>query len=191
MDALKEFAQQYEGNYIEQKYDKLQKAKFQFNGFNIIFDYHINYISGTVYQQKFTRITASFIALNDFQFQIYRNDLISSITKFFGSQDFEIGNSEFDKAFVIKTNNEFKMKSLLTNNEIMKAIQRQEDINFHISKQRGIWEEKLPKNEFELSFYSEKIIEDIEQLKSLLDLFKETLNHLIEINSIQAKSITS
>lgn len=187
MDVLKSFSEKFNGKYIERKYDEFQKAEFEFEGFKIIFDYHLNYISGTSHQQKFTRVIAPFFATDDYKFEIYRNRLFVFFEKIFGSKRFKIGVSDFDNYFIVKTNNEFKTRSLLRDKELRKLIKIHSKINFHISDQKGIWGQKLKKNEFELSFYSEEIIEDLNQLKSLLELFQETIKHLVEIYSIQPR----
>lgn len=58
----------------------------------------------------------------------------------------EIGYPDFDKAFTIKSNNEFKIKTLLRNKELRKLIEYQKDVNIQILDQKGIWEDKLPEN---------------------------------------------
>lgn len=190
-DPIKELTARCNGNYIESQYDKSQKAEIDYNGFKIIFDYHTNYISGTIYQQQFTRIVAPFLAIDNFQFELFRKDIVSSIETFFGAQDFEIGNKKFDKDFIIKTNNGFKTKAFLSNIELRRCIENQTEINLHISNQKGIWEEKLPKKEFELSFYTQEIIEDVERFLALLELFKLALQQLVSVSSIRPKAIIS
>jgi len=81
-DPIKKLAERCNGTYIERQYDKSQKAEIDFNGFKIIVDYHTNYISGTMYQQQFTRIITPFLAVDDFQFEFFRKDIISSIETF-------------------------------------------------------------------------------------------------------------
>jgi hypothetical protein len=187
MDVLKSFSEKFNGKYIERKYDEFQKVEFEYEGFKIVFDYHINYISGTSHQQKFTRVIAPFLSSKDYKFEIYRNRFVRFFEKIFGSKRFKIGVEDFDNYFIVKTNNEFKTRSLLSDKELRKLIKIHSKINFHISDQKGIWGQKLKKNEFELSFYSEEIIEDINQLKCLLELFQETIKHLVEIYSIQPR----
>jgi hypothetical protein len=85
---------------------------------------------------------------------------------------------------VIKANNEFKIKSLLQNHKIRNLIEVQKEMNIEVSDQKGIWEEKLPEKEFELSYFMEGEIKDVEELKLLLRLFKEILDELYQMKSI-------
>jgi hypothetical protein len=155
----------------------------------------INYKSWTIvsdnytlwsgkYSTQMTRVIAPIILTDNFKFEIYREGFVRKVEKLFGAQDIEIGYPDFDKAFTIKSNNELKIKTLLRNKEIRKLISSQTDVNIQISNNQGIWEKELPKNEFELSYFMDGKIQDIEILKSLIELFKLILDGLHEINAI-------
>ena len=117
---------------------------------------------------------------------MFWKNIFSSIAKIFGAQDVEIGNPEFDKKFIIKTNNEFKLKAFLRNKDLRVHIENCDKINLQISDREGIWGPKLAVNQFELSFFIKEPINDIQKLKSIYSLFIEMLKQLKEINSIQA-----
>lgn len=132
-----------------------------------------------------TRVITPITAIDDFRFELYRNGFIRKIEKIFGAQDVEIGPEEFDRSFIIKANNKFKIKTLLQNQKIRGLIEVQKDISLVISDQKGIWEGNLPKEELELTFYADGGIIDMEVFKSLLHLFKELLDRLVEIGAVK------
>ncbi|WP_337964695.1 hypothetical protein [uncultured Flavobacterium sp.] len=136
------------------------------------------------YSTQMTRVIARITLTDNFKFEIYREGFVRKVEKLFGAQDIEIGYADFDKAFTIKSNNELKIKTLLRNKEIRNLISSQTDVNIQISNHQGIWEKELPKNEFELSYFMDGKIQDIEILKSLIELFKLILDGLYEINAI-------
>ncbi|MTH14066.1 hypothetical protein [Flavobacterium sp. LC2016-01] len=136
------------------------------------------------YSTEMTRIIAPITLKDNFKFEIYREGFVRKIEKIFGALDIEIGYPEFDKAFTIKSNNEFKIKTLLQNKEIRNLIITQKDVNIQISNQKGIWEEELPENEIELSYFMDGEIHDSKILLSILELFKLILDDLFQINSI-------
>jgi hypothetical protein len=172
----KEFAKESNGKYIEGFSWQSAKTEIEYNDLKIIFDNYTLW-SGK-YSKEMTRIIAPFKSTDNFRFEIYRSGLIRNIEKLFGGQDVKIGHEDFDKEFIIKTNNEHKIKDLLQNQKIRNLIEIQKNVNIEISDQKGIWEEKLPEMEFELSFYEDGEIKDIEQLKNLLNLFKELIDAL-------------
>jgi len=185
INIWEEFAIATGGKFVEREENWLSdKTEIDYNGWKIIFD---NYtLCSDKFQREMTRVIAPIISIDKFRFEIYRNGLIRSIEKIFGAQDIEIGRPEFDKAFIIKANNEFKIKSLLQNQKIRNLIETQKEVNLELSNQKGVWESKLPGKELELQFYVDGAIQDINHLKLLLNLFQELLDNLYQIKSIES-----
>ena len=182
INIWQELAEETGGKFIEGHSWHSDRTEVEYNNWKIIFD-NFTLWSGK-YHTEMTRVIAPIISTNDFKFEIYRNGFIRKIEKLFGAQDVEIGNIEFDKAFVIKSNNEFKIKTFLRNKKIRNLIELEKEVNIQICDQKGIWEEKLPQNELELSFFWDEEIKDIEKLKSILNLFIEMLNELYQMKTI-------
>ena len=136
--------------------------------------------SGTRY---YTRMRAPYLNKDGFRFTIYEKSLFSGIGKFFGMQDVEVGFSQFDDAFIIKGNNEDKLKQLFRNSKIRELISCQSCIHFEVKDDEGWFGPGFPEGVDELYFQTPDTIKDIEQLKRLFDLFAEVLNHLCHINS--------
>lgn len=156
--------------------------EIEYKNWKIIFD---NYTAWSgKYSKEITRVIVPITLKDNFKFEIYNDGFVRKIEKLFGAQDLEIGYPDFDKAFVIKSNNEFKIKTLLRNKEIRNLILLQKEVNIQISDKKGIWEEQLPENEYELSYFIDGEIHNIETLKSLLEMFKLILDELHQMNAI-------
>jgi len=177
-----QFAIEVNGTFSEGKYGRSDKVELINNGWNVIFDDYVLIENGGNASQMVTRILIPFISNNDFKFEIYRTELFDTIIKFFGAQDVKIGYEDFDKEFIVKSNNEHKIKSILRDSDIRKSIQLLKKVNIQISNQHGIWEDNLPKNEYELCLYVEEPITDFEKLKSLGTILNQILEKLLEIN---------
>lgn len=177
-----EFAKQTDGVFKEGYSWRSDSNTIDYKNWKITFDNYTLW-SGK-YSTQMTRVVVPITFTDKFKFEIYREGFIRKIEKLFGAQDIEIGYPEFDKAFTIKSNNEFKIKTLLRNKEIRNLLESQKEVNIQVSNQKGIWEEELPENEFELSYYMDGEIDDMEILKSILKLFKLILDELKEIKSI-------
>ena len=178
----KPFAALINGNYVKHYYWHSDKAEVGYKGLKITFDNYTAYatVGSTTIQQTYTRVTVPYPAATDFTFELARKNVFSTITTFFGAQDVEVGDAEFDKAFVIKTNDDPLVKKLFGSWEVRKAITEQPKINLLISDRKGIWEENLPEGLRELSFFTEGEIEDIATLKSLYHLFRLLVDRLYE-----------
>ena len=131
----------------------------------------------------YTRMRAPFINKDGFRFTIYRKSIFSDIGKLFGMQDIEIGIPTFDERFIIKGNNEFKVRELLSDSKIRELIEMQPAIYFSVKDDEGCFSTTFPEGVDELYFQVMGVIKDPGRLKSLYDLFAEILNQLCRIGS--------
>lgn len=131
----------------------------------------------------YTRIRAPYINKDCFYFTIYQKSIFSALGKFFGMQDVEVGYPQFDEDFIIKGNDEQKLRSLFANSTIRELIQLQQDIHLEVKDAGGYFGESFPEGVDQLYFEVPRVIKNVETLKSLYMLFAETLNHLCHIGS--------
>ncbi|KQO33113.1 hypothetical protein ASF10_18725 [Flavobacterium sp. Leaf82] len=178
-----EFANETNGTFKEGYSWRSDSTEIEYKNWTIIFDNYTLW-SGK-YSTELTRVITPIILKDNFKFEIYREGFARKIEKLFGAQDIEIGYPEFDKTYTIKSNNEFKIKTLLRNKELRNLIEFQKDVNIQITNQKEIWEKELPANEFELSYFIDETISDLTVLNSLLKLFKVLLDQLSEMDCIE------
>ena len=131
----------------------------------------------------YTRMRAPYINPEGFRFTIYRKNLFSDLGKFLGMQDIEVGDPEFDEAFIIKGNDESKVVSLFSNSKIRQMIQDQPKIRLEVKDSEGWFDPKFPEDVDELYFQVDGEIKDVERLKALFDLFAAVLDQLCRIGS--------
>lgn len=131
----------------------------------------------------YTRMRAPFINKDGLYFEISREGFFSSIGKLFGMGDIEIGDSSFDKQFVIKGNSPEKIKLLLADARIRKLCEQQPNIHFRIKDDEGWFGADFPEGVDELHFECSGVIKKAELLKSLFALFALTLERLVQIDS--------
>jgi hypothetical protein len=131
----------------------------------------------------YTRMRAPYINPEGFRFTIYRKNLFSDLGKFLGMQDIEVGDPEFDVAFIIKGNDESKVRDLFANPKIRQMIQDQPKIWLRVKDSEGWFDPKFPEDVDELYFWVDGEIKDVERLKALFDLFAAVLDQLCRIRS--------
>jgi hypothetical protein len=131
----------------------------------------------------YTRMRAPYVNRDGFRFTIYRKGLFSELGKLLGMQDIEIGDPEFDRDFIIKGDNEAQVLALFANPKIRQLIQAQPSICLQVKDDEGWFSKSFPEGVDELYFQVIGIIKDVERLKSLYELFAETLDHLCRIGS--------
>ncbi len=132
----------------------------------------------------YTRMRAPFVSRDGFRFSIYRKGLFSGLGKALGMQDVEVGHSlHFDQDFIIKGNDEAKVRALFANPEIRRLIGEQPEIRLELKDDEGFFRTHFPEGVDELHFQVVGIIKEVDRLKKLFDLFAEVLEELYRMGS--------
>lgn len=135
----------------------------------------------------YTRVRAPFVQdyKEAFEFELYRGDVFTRIGKLFGMQDIEIGDSRFDKDFIIQGNNAEMVQTLLDNPRMREILSAQQHFHFTIDEQGENEDKGLPKGTGMLTFKTGGVITDLEKISTLVELFKVSLEHMTKIGLIQ------
>ena len=171
--------------YVEGGFWKGDKVQVQHGQWTITLDtYTVSHSNGkTRHSTTYTRFRAPFVNTDGFRFTIYRKGLFSGLGQLLGMQDVEVGFPEFDAAFIIKGNDEGKLRALYANPRIRALIEMQPNIHFGVKDDEGWFSTSFPEGVDELHFSVVGVIRDVDQLKSLYYLFAETLNHLCHMGA--------
>ena len=176
----RQFSSENNGKYIVGQYGNLDSVEIIYLNHKIIFDRYIQYqvVGGQSYDTEFTRIRVEFKSPDELRFRLTKQGFIDTIGKLFGSQDIQVGDKEFDKKFIIKGNDEFKIQTIFLDKSLKKIILSQEDIQLQILDKEGIFDEKIQEGNVLLYYISETIIKEKEQLNSLLKLYQTLIVQL-------------
>jgi len=131
----------------------------------------------------YTRMRAPYLNKDGFRFRIYRKGLFTAVEKLLGLQDIQVGYPAFDRDFIIQGNQEDKVKALFSNARIRQLIEQLPSIFLEVRDDEGYFRETFPEGVDELLCLLEDSLVNLDQLKSLFELFSETLNHLCHIGS--------
>jgi hypothetical protein len=113
----------------------------------------------------YTRVRAPLKNPGAFELSLYPEGMFGKMQKAFGARDVEIGVPDFDRLFVIWSNNESKVRSLLADARLRQLIQQQPGIHLSV---KGA----------ELHFRTKGTIRDVPRLEALFDLFSVMLSAL-------------
>ena len=137
-----------------------------------------------------TRIRAPYVARDAFSFSVKRvrarlsdGAVLHGMARLAGRHKVEPGDLGFDRDFLITANDTAQVRALLADPRIRDLIQSQPSLD--ISAARPGW--RLFKRSSQrlsvVRFEEEGVITDVERLKSLFELIRETLNQLCQIGS--------
>ncbi len=100
-------------------------------GKQVILDIDIDLGGGFEGGYATTTLTAPLPA-QDFRFAIHKQHLIDEAAKLFGMQDIVVGYPDFDKSFIIKSNNEIKTKEIFADNAVRQELQSINDVTLRV-----------------------------------------------------------
>lgn len=185
-----QLAEQIGARFVPGSFLKSDRVEATHGEWTVVLDTYT--VSNGKTSTTFTRLRAPYINPDGFRFTIYRKTVFSGIGKFFGMQDIEIGHEEFDRDFIIKATDESKVRSLLDEPRLRALIEAQPQIHLAAKDDEGYFGSKFPPDADELVFSVTGTIKDLEQLKTLFELFSELLDQLCRIGSAyeQAPDVT-
>jgi hypothetical protein len=131
----------------------------------------------------YTRMRAPYVNPEGFRFTICRKGFFSDLGKLLGMQDVEVGDPDFDEAFIIKGNDEDRVRVLFSDPKIRQMIRDQPQIHLEVQDNEGWFGPKFPEEVDELHFQVVGVVKDVERLKALFDLFAALLDQLCKIGS--------
>ncbi len=130
-----------------------------------------------------TRLRAPYVNPGGLRFSVYRKGILSGLGKLLGMQDIEIGDTDFDEAFIVKGTDEFQVRELFADPEIRSLLMAQPQIHLEVKDSEGWFGPAFPENVDELHFQVAGVIKDVDRLKGLFKLFAVVLDRLVRIGS--------
>ncbi len=182
-EIWQQFCAETGGVYVAGSFWKGDKVEASHGQWTVTLDTYV--VSTGKSAITYTRMRAPYVNPEEFTFTIYRKGIFSDLGKWLGMQDVAVGFPEFDEAFVIKGNDEQKLRQLFANQKIRDLINAQPTIRFSVARGgQGIWAgNHLPPGVDQLLFQVIGVIKDVERLKLLYELFSETLDELCRMGT--------
>ena len=172
-------AEQLQGTFVKGGAWKSDRVRVDHDDWTITLDQYV--VSTGKVTFIVTRMRAPFVSASPFRFTVSRTNLLSPVARLLGMMDIEVGDPPFDKDFVIKANDEIRVRQLLGSTRLRELIASQKDIKFAIRDDEGWFGSKFPPGVDELVYEVIGTIEDLDRLKRLFDLFAVTLDELERI----------
>ena len=135
----------------------------------------------------FTRLRAPFLNTERLRLRIYRSNVFAEIGKWFGMQDIAVGSVQFDDDFVIKANNEARVRAFCANASLQKKLSAQKSITLSVEDNEGWFGPKFPPDTDELRVVVSGHLKDTARIEELFDLFAEALDQLCSIGACYEK----
>lgn len=183
----RQFASENNGSYVVGVGHHYDSVEIAYSNHQIIFDQYTLYqvVGSSSYTRTYTRVRWEFKSRDDLQFRLTKQYVVDIIGKVFGTQDIQIGYKSFDRRFLIKGNDEFKVQTLFSNENIKQLILAHDDIHLQLMDKEGVFDEPIQEGNSMLYYLSETGVKNIKQLNDLLKLFKTAIDQLTKLGSVK------
>jgi len=185
-EIWRQLSSEIDARYVEGGFSKGDKVQATHNEWTVTLDSYAVSTGHAVI--VFTRMRAPYVNPGGFRFTVYRRGMFTDIAKWLGMQDIQVGDEQFDRDFVIKANDEAKVRELFSDPRLRELIAAQPDIHLTVKDDEGWFAPHFPEGTDELQFLAAGIIKDIDRLKRLYDLFAEALDQLCRVGSAYEKA---
>ncbi len=175
------FAQELGGTFRPQTFWTAPAVRAEHGDWTILLDTFT--VSTGKSSITYTRLRAPFINQDKFHFELYRASIFSSLGKFFGMQDITVDDPAFCREFIVKSNNEERIRSMLDDETLRTMIRLTPDIQFALREADAGFKKEFPDGGDQLHFLAHGVIRHIDVLHSLYNLFGYTLNLLCHYDS--------
>ena len=174
--SWEELGRKRNGVYEKGTFIKSENVMFKYKNSSILLESYTTMVGNTPIVS--TQIRALFKNPDRLSFKLYHEGFFSSIGKMFGMQDILIGDDEFDQRFVIKGNDEDKIRHLLADYKLKQLLLMGKPIAIEVRLK-----DKCLKRQDEsiLLYQATGLIKDMDTLESLLDVFERFIDRMIEI----------
>jgi hypothetical protein len=180
-EVWRELSREIGAEFVEGGFWKGNKVQAHVGPWTVTLDTH------EVHSQHshvtYTRVRAPYVNPDGFRFTVYRKGLFTELGKLLGMQDIEVGDPDFDEAFVVKATDEARVQTLLADPKLRALLQAQPEIRLGVMDSEGWFGPKFPPDVDELHFQVVGVISDVGRLKGLFDLFAAVLDRLCQIGS--------
>ena len=180
-DVWRQLSREIGAEFVKGGFWKQHKVQVHVGPWTITLDTHTE--SSGESSVTYTRMRAPYVNPEGFRFTIYRKGFFSDLGKLLGMQDIQVGDPEFDEAFIIKGNDESKVRTLFDDPNLRRLVQAQPDIRLEVKDSEGWFGPRFPENVDELHFQVVGVIKDVGRLKALFELFAAVLDRLCRIGS--------
>ncbi|MCC6409413.1 MAG: DUF3137 domain-containing protein [Planctomycetes bacterium] len=180
-EIWKQLSAELGGRYTHGKWMKGDRIDVSHGEWMVTFDTYVIIVNKV--PVPFTRLRAPFLNSEKMRLKVYRASIFTELGKFFGMQDLTIGDAQFDKDFVLKGNDERRVREFLANEKLRALLSAQKDVTLSVEDDEGWFGAKFPENTDELRVVIHGHEKNPERLRELFTLFAEGLDQLCRIGS--------
>jgi len=166
------------GVYLNEEGWRQDKLMVEHGPWIITLEFHTH--GGYRTQATYTRFRVAFENPEKFHFKVAPQGLLDSVGKLLGLQDVELGDTDFDKTFLVKSNNEARVREVLDDAVLRNFLREEPEAVIALISVVGDRAKEFPEGVDEVVMEIPGKVVDVDRLKRLYMTFSRTLSGLCE-----------
>lgn len=143
-----------------------------------------------------TAAVIDYSPLGDFNFTLYQEKPVHQVNKVFGMQDIIIGVKEFDRRYIIKSNNELVTKDILADANVRELIITEDAADLRIMSPDSVFDPRwvVRPDHAIIAYHRNALMDKYDQLEAVYQLLNtlvaqlQELGHALDATGAAAKS---
>jgi hypothetical protein len=185
-DIWRSFARKHGAQAVDGRGGKLKQIRSTHAAWTISLDTYV--VSTGNSSTTYTRARALVNASSDLRFKLYRENAFTRLGTMLGMQDVHAGNPELDAKYVVRSNNESMIRSLLIDSRVYHPLLALPKASFELARFRGKVGNR-PRGVAELRVLVGGAVDDPATLDRMLDLLRASLEQLARMGAITATPV--
>ena len=178
-EVLRQLVAELGGEYDDREGWRQDKVRVHVDSWTVTFDLASE--PGWKMEKLSTRLRAPYVNTERFNFAIYHMTLWDQLKTLMGGQDVRVGDPELDDNFIVRSNNEAKVRELLANESLRRMLKDEPRVVLHVRPSQGWFDPAYPPDVDMLELLVDGEVTDLARLKRLFWLFATTLHQLCAI----------
>ncbi len=174
------------GEFIDQKGWAQDHVQVLYENWHVTLDFelHAGYRSEYIH----TRFRSP-ARTSAFRFRVFHQDLIHKVGRFLGMQDVQIGNTAFDRMFVVQGTDEARVGQLFQDAGLRQLMMEEPELEIRLRVPSASQSLESGEGCDELSLEVPEVVEDIARLRRLFDVFAHLVHELQKLGSEPCQNV--
>jgi hypothetical protein len=168
-EIWRKLSEELGGQFVNETGWRQDKVRVRHGEWSVILDFGSH--RGYRYEAIYTRFRGACANPDGFRVHVFRQELVHGLGRLLGMQDVRVGDPKLDPMFVIKTNDEGRVRRLMDDEPLRTLMQNEPDLEVTIRDRSEDFSEAFPEGVDELVVEVPGKIEEKEHLRRLYDIF--------------------
>ncbi len=180
-EAFRAAASHIDATFVEGKRSSEDQVHFEHGPWKVILDVYV--VNNGQNPVRYTRVRALYVAKEDFTLRISPRNVFTRIAELFGFSGLLVGDRELDRKYTLKSSNEPRGRSLLTDRRLRELIMVQPSLRLEILRLPWGKRRRTGDGVRAVAVQTTGVIKEPERLANYILLVATTLDQLVRIGA--------